>query len=56
MRGRGEPVKQQLEPRFDGLTNTLTTVQKDNLILTQEDIGVGSLESETKINIRGDGA
>lgn len=33
MRGRGEPIQQQLEPRNDGCTNTLTTVQKDNLVI-----------------------
>jgi DNA (cytosine-5)-methyltransferase 1 len=32
MRGRGEQNTQQLEPRTDGRTNTLTTVHKDNLI------------------------
>lgn len=32
-RGRGEKNIQQLEPRNDGVTNTLTGVQKDNLIL-----------------------
>lgn len=34
-RGRGPENKQQLEPRKDGLTNTLTSVQKDNYIATQ---------------------
>lgn len=35
MRGRGEKgsIKQQLEQRPDGITNTITSVQKDNLIL-----------------------
>ena len=31
-RGRGENNEQQLEPRKDGLTNSLTSVEKDNLI------------------------
>ena len=31
-RGRGEPTQQQLEPRLDGLTNTITSVQKDNYV------------------------
>ena len=31
-RGRGENNEQQLEPRKDGLTNTLTSVQKDNYL------------------------
>ena len=34
MRGRGEENKQQLEERKDGLTNSITTVQKDNLVIT----------------------
>jgi len=36
MRGRYDKdgkVQQQLEPRYDGLTNTITTVTKDNLVL-----------------------
>ena len=37
MRGRPNKVPhkniQQLEPRFDGYTNTITSVQKDNLVL-----------------------
>jgi site-specific DNA-cytosine methylase len=32
MRGRGDDNVQQLEPRNDGKTNCLTSVQKDNLI------------------------
>ena len=31
-RGRGENNEQQLEPRVDGSTNTITTVQKDNYV------------------------
>lgn len=33
-RGRGEDNEQQLEQRNDGVTNALTGVQKDNMILT----------------------
>lgn len=33
MRGRGENNEQQLEQRKDGKTNTITSVQKDNLVL-----------------------
>ena len=33
MRGRGENNKQQLEVRSDGCTNSITTAQKDNMIL-----------------------
>ena len=32
-RGRGEANEQHYEPRCDGVTNALTSVQKDNLIL-----------------------
>lgn len=32
-RGRGEPPAQKLEPRKDGLTNTITSVEKDNYVL-----------------------
>ena len=34
MRGRGEKgqIQQQLEPNSSGKTNSLTTVQKDNLV------------------------
>lgn len=32
MRGRGDENSQQLEPRNDGKTNCLTSVQKDNLV------------------------
>jgi DNA (cytosine-5)-methyltransferase 1 len=34
-RGRGEDNEQQLEPREDGLINTLTGVQKDNMIMVE---------------------
>lgn len=33
-RGRGENNEQHLEPRKDGMTNTLTSVQKDNYVAT----------------------
>lgn len=32
-RGGGNPPKQHLEPRKDGLTNTITSVEKDNYVL-----------------------
>ena len=41
-RGRYMPdgsTKQQLEPRYDGKTNSLTTVQKDNMIIKPIRIG-----------------
>lgn len=33
MRGRGEENEQQLEVRSDGCTNSITTVQKDNMVM-----------------------
>ena len=33
-RGRGENNEQSLEPKFDGTTNTITSVQKDNYVAT----------------------
>jgi DNA (cytosine-5)-methyltransferase 1 len=38
MRGRyeGDQINQHLEQRTDGITNTLTSVQKDNLIIVKE--------------------
>ena len=44
MRGRGENNDQQLEPNYTGKTNTITSVQKDNLVMTQNYVqwdGVG---------------
>lgn len=35
MRGCGDNNKQQLEPKTDGKTNCLTSVQKDNLVMTK---------------------
>lgn len=50
-RGRGENNEQQLEPNFTGATNTLMSVQKDNLVAEPRDIsktvrtgGRGSLD------------
>ena len=45
-RGRyvGGKIEQQFELRKDNLTNTLTTVQKDNLVLENKCIQLGSLE------------
>lgn len=33
-RTTGSPTEQRLEPKFDGTTNTLTSVQKDNYVAT----------------------
>ena len=37
MRGRGDMNEQQLEIRSDGCTNSITTVQKDNLVLVRQE-------------------
>ena len=36
MRGRGEDNEQQLEIRSDECTNSITTVQKDNMVLIRQ--------------------
>ena len=33
LRGRGLPTEQRLEPNLCGVCNTITSVQKDNLLL-----------------------
>jgi len=42
-RGRGENNEQQMEAREDGVTNSLTSVQKDNLVVEPNLKQVGSL-------------
>jgi len=55
MRGRGEDNEQQLEQRKDGKTNTLTSVQKDNLVLQIND-GLGcDYRTDEGIRIRENG-
>jgi len=55
MRGRGEDNQQQLEQRKDGKTNTLTSVQKDNLVLQIND-GLGcDYRTDEGIRIRENG-
>jgi DNA (cytosine-5)-methyltransferase 3A len=49
MRGRGEDNQQQLEPRIDQKTNSLTTVQKDNMIVEQASIKFGRTDEAKKI-------
>ena len=44
MRGRGNDNEQQLEPRNDSKTNTITSVSKDNLVLEQASIKFGRTE------------
>ena len=47
-RTTGSPTEQRLEPNSDGCTNTLTTVQKDNLLLVAEPgiIQVGNIAKD----------
>ena len=46
-RQKGSPMEQRLEMNKDGLVNTLTTVQKDNLVMEKEKINkVGQLSNE----------
>ena len=45
-RGRGEGWKQELEERADGNTNTLTGVQKDNMLFLE-----GSIRRLTEIEV-----
>ena len=45
-RGRGMNNEQQLEERTDGLTNTITTVQKDNMVLIKQATKDGYIECE----------
>ena len=45
-RTRGAKTKQRLEMNKDGLVNTLTTVQKDNLLLEKKIQKVGQISSD----------
>lgn len=44
--GEGEKVAQHFEARTDGKTNTLTTVEKDNLVA--EPVRIGTIENDAK--------
>ena len=46
MRGRGENNEQQLEPQPSGKSNSLTSVQKDNLLVIPEATAKGYVEIE----------
>lgn len=46
MRGRGENNEQQLEPQPSGKSNSLTSVQKDNLLVIPEATSKGYVEIE----------
>lgn len=43
----------ELEPRKDGIANTITTVQKDNLLIEQNDLAVVEMEERRLGNIYG---
>ena len=56
MRGRDSETKkteQKLEKRQDGLTNTLTTVQKDNLVMEEIEIKQATKEGSIKCKVGG---
>ena len=46
MRGRGEKNEQQLEIRSDECTNSITTVQKDNMVLIRQATKEGVIPCE----------
>lgn len=46
MRGRGEKNEQQLEIRDDDCTNSITTVQKDNMVLVRQATKEGVIPCE----------
>ena len=43
MRGRGDNNEQQLEVRSDGCVNSLTTAQKDNMVLIRQATKEGAI-------------
>lgn len=42
----GSPTEQRLEPNSQGICNTLTSVQKDNMVMESKIIKVGQISSE----------
>ena len=42
----GVPTEQRLEPNSQGICNTLTSVQKDNMVMESKIIKVGQISSE----------
>ena len=47
-RTKGSFFEQRLEPNLQGISNTLTTVQKDNLLLEKKIVQVGNLKNTEK--------
>lgn len=45
-RTAGSPTEQRLEPNMQGISNCLTSVQKDNLVLNKQATKEGSIECE----------
>lgn len=45
-RTAGSPTEQRLEPNTQGISNCLTSVQKDNLVLIKQATKEGSIECE----------
>lgn len=45
-RTAGSPTEQRLEPNAQGMCNSLTTVQKDNMVLIKQATKSGSIECE----------
>lgn len=45
-RAAGSPTEQRLEPNAQGMCNSLTTVQKDNMVLIKQATKSGSIECE----------
>lgn len=43
-RTAGNPTEQRLEPNSQGICNTLTSVQKDNMVLENADFCIGGLQ------------
>lgn len=43
-RTTGSPTEQRLEPNSQGICNTLTSVQKDNMVLENADFCIGGLQ------------
>ena len=52
MRGRGDKNEQTLEPNTTGTTNSLTTVQKDNLVLETDEIEIRQATKEGSIKCK----
>lgn len=52
-RTAGSPTEQRLEPNSQGICNTLTSVQKDNMVLEKAQICIGGLQEHQTPRIDG---